>query len=64
MNHGERYRKRKVKVLRRQNPLVVQNDPRRKQNVDEQVEVSEEKRFVNPHLLLTLIFGIPKQINE
>jgi len=27
--------------------LVVQNDSRRKQNVDKQVEISEEKRFVN-----------------
>ena len=40
--------------------LVVQNDPRRKQDVDKQVEISEKQRFVNHHV--DFVFGF--QTNE
>jgi hypothetical protein len=53
MNHGQCNRKWKVKVLRRQNPLVIQNDTRRKQDVDKQVKISQKKRFADHFALIS-----------
>jgi len=61
VNHRERYGKGKVEVFWRQNPLIVQNDAGREQDVDEQVDISEKKRFVDHHFFCFCFGGLDKR---